>query len=48
MIFYFRIGFDEEEYVEFSKVIQDRVIGTKGEVATVRNILQFINFPYWF
>lgn len=26
---------DEEEHVEFSKMTQDKIIGTKGEIATV-------------
>jgi hypothetical protein len=31
----FRFALEEEEYVEFSKLTQDRIIGTKGEIATV-------------
>lgn len=30
--------FVDEEYVEFSKVIQDRILGTKGEVATIYDV----------
>lgn len=30
-----RFGFTDEEYLEFSKTVQDKIIGTKGEVATV-------------
>ncbi|KAJ8975910.1 hypothetical protein NQ317_007753 [Molorchus minor] len=30
-----KIPFNDEEYVEFSKVAQDRIIGTKTEVATI-------------
>ncbi|CAH2000052.1 unnamed protein product [Acanthoscelides obtectus] len=30
-----KIPFDDEEYVEFSKVNQDRIIGTRGEIATI-------------
>lgn len=30
-----RFALEEEEYVEFSKLTQDHIIGTKGEVATV-------------
>jgi hypothetical protein len=30
-----RFALEEEEYVEFSKLTQDRIIGTKGEIATV-------------
>ncbi|PSN42103.1 DDB1- and CUL4-associated factor 1 [Blattella germanica] len=34
-IFEVKFALEEEEYVEFSKISQDRIIGTKGEVATV-------------
>lgn len=34
-----RFALEEEEYVEFSKVTQDRIIGTKGEIATVSLII---------
>lgn len=30
-----RFALEEEEYVEFSKLTQDHIIGTKGEMATV-------------
>lgn len=30
-----RFAIEEEEYVEFSKLTQDHIIGTKGEIATV-------------
>jgi hypothetical protein len=30
-----RFALEEEEYVEFSKLTQDHIIGTKGEIATV-------------
>jgi HIV-1 Vpr-binding protein len=30
-----KLNFDEEEYVEFSNVVQDKVLGTKGEKATI-------------
>ncbi|XP_076269885.1 lisH and WD40 domain-containing protein mahjong isoform X2 [Rhynchophorus ferrugineus] len=33
-----KVPFNDEEHVEFSKVLQDRVIGTKGEVATIFDI----------
>ncbi|XP_063231311.1 protein mahjong isoform X2 [Bacillus rossius redtenbacheri] len=37
---YFELKFpmDEEEYVEFSKVTQDRIISTKAEVATIYDV----------
>ncbi|KAK4878446.1 hypothetical protein RN001_010952 [Aquatica leii] len=31
-------SFENEEYMEFSKAIQDRLIGTKGEVATIYDV----------
>ena len=31
----YRFSFEEEDYIEFSKVSQDKLIGTKGEAATV-------------
>ena len=31
----YRHGFEDDSYVEFSKQIQDRIIGTKGETAHV-------------
>lgn len=31
-------SYGEEEHVEFSKVTQDRVLGTKGEVATIYDV----------
>lgn len=34
-----RFSFEEEDYIEFSKVTQDKLIGTKGETATVSQIL---------
>lgn len=33
---------DEEEHVEFSKMTQDKIIGTKGEIATVSIFLVLI------
>lgn len=33
-----KLSFDEEEYVEFSNVTQDKVLGTKGEKATIYDI----------
>lgn len=33
--FLIRFAMDEDEYVEFGKLSHDKVIGTKGEVATV-------------
>lgn len=33
----FRLGFDDEEHVEFSKLTQDQVIGTKNDIANVSN-----------
>jgi hypothetical protein len=35
----YRFALEEEEYVEFSKLTQDRIIGTKGEMATVSVII---------
>ena len=35
MINFFRHAFDEDQYVEFSKQTQNKVIGTKEETATV-------------
>lgn len=37
---FFKLMFamDEDEYVEFSKLNQDRIIGTKGEVATIYDV----------
>jgi len=37
-----RFALEEEEYVEFSKLTQDRIIGTKGEMATVSLFLDRI------
>lgn len=34
-----RFALEEEEYVEFSKLTQNRIIGTKGEIATVSVII---------
>ncbi len=31
-------AFDEEEYVEFSKTVQDKIVGTKGETATIYDV----------
>lgn len=31
-------SFEEEEYIEFSKLTQDRIIGTKGESATIYDV----------
>ena len=39
-----RFALEEEEYVEFSKLTQDRIIGTKGEIATVSS---FLNRVLW-
>ncbi|KAF5284193.1 hypothetical protein FQR65_LT00193 [Abscondita terminalis] len=33
-----KYSFDDEEYMEFSKTIQDRLIGTKSEVATIYDV----------
>ncbi|CAH1130521.1 unnamed protein product [Ceutorhynchus assimilis] len=33
-----RLPFNDEEHVEFSKLTQDKVIGTKGEVATIYDV----------
>ena len=33
-----KYAFDEEEYVEFSKTVQDKIVGTKGETATVYDV----------
>lgn len=35
MTFYFRLSLADEEYVEFSNVAQDRILGTKAETASV-------------
>ncbi|XP_073974899.1 lisH and WD40 domain-containing protein mahjong [Rhodnius prolixus] len=37
-IFYHLFSMDEEEYVEFSKLSEDKLIGTKGEIATIYDI----------
>lgn len=37
--FFLRNSFSYEHYLEFSKLSQDRVIGTKDQVAHVRNIV---------
>ncbi|KAJ8687973.1 hypothetical protein QAD02_023768 [Eretmocerus hayati] len=37
MFFDMKIGLDHEDYVEFSK-LQDRIVGTQGEVATIYDI----------
>nr|CAD7256367.1 unnamed protein product [Timema shepardi] len=38
-LFWFkRFALSEEEYVEFSKVNQDRIVGTKAEVATIYDV----------
>lgn len=36
--FFSKLTFDEEEYVEFNNLTQDRVLGTKGERATIFDI----------
>ncbi|XP_069696548.1 DDB1- and CUL4-associated factor 1 isoform X2 [Periplaneta americana] len=36
--FEMKFPFEEEEYVEFSKLTQDRIIGTKGEIATTYDV----------
>uniref|UniRef100_A0A6P7HIT9 DDB1- and CUL4-associated factor 1 n=1 Tax=Diabrotica virgifera virgifera TaxID=50390 RepID=A0A6P7HIT9_DIAVI len=36
--FSLKMTFNEEEHVEFSKVTQEKVIGTKGEIATIFDI----------
>jgi hypothetical protein len=41
----YRFALEEEEYVEFSKLTQDRIIGTKGEMATVSVIISIYE-PY--
>lgn len=33
-----KLNFDDEEYVEFSNLVQDKVLGTKGEKATIFDI----------
>lgn len=33
-----KYSFEEEEYVEFSKTVQDKIVGTKGETATVYDV----------
>lgn len=33
-----KCSFDDEEYVEFSKTVQDRIVGTKGETATIYDV----------
>ena len=33
-----KYAFEEEEYVEFSKTVQDKIVGTKGETATVYDV----------
>lgn len=33
-----KYAFDDEEYIEFSKASQDRIIGTKGEIATIYDV----------
>lgn len=48
MFFDMKIPLDHEDYVEFSK-LQDRIVGTQGEVATVRffcdkNVFFFLFF----
>jgi hypothetical protein len=39
-----RFAIEEEEYVEFSKLTQDHIIGTKGEIATVSLSHNEVNF----
>lgn len=36
--FQMKMPFDDEEHVEFGKVTQEKVIGTKGEIATIYDI----------
>lgn len=36
--FEMKFALGEEEYVEFSKLTQDRIIGTKGEIATIYDV----------
>lgn len=36
--FFSKLTFEEEEYVEFNNVMQDKVLGTKGERATIYDI----------
>ncbi|KDR23940.1 protein mahjong [Zootermopsis nevadensis] len=36
--FEMKFALEEEEYVEFSKLNQDRIIGTKGEIATIYDV----------
>ncbi|CAH1105847.1 unnamed protein product [Psylliodes chrysocephalus] len=36
--FEMKMPFDDEEHVEFSKVTQEKVLGTKGEIATIFDI----------
>lgn len=33
-----KYSFEEEEYVEFSKTVQDKIVGTKGETATIYDV----------
>lgn len=33
-----KYAFEEEEYVEFSKSVQDKIVGTKGETATIYDV----------
>lgn len=33
-----KMNFDDDEYVEFSNLVQDKVLGTKGEKATIYDI----------
>ncbi|PNF26674.1 DDB1- and CUL4-associated factor 1 [Cryptotermes secundus] len=36
--FEMKFALEEEEYVEFSKLTQDHIIGTKGEIATIYDV----------
>lgn len=36
-----RFPFNDEEHVEFSKLTQNKIIGTKGGEATVSNIFDY-------
>ena len=41
-----KIPLDHEDYVEFSK-LQDRIVGTQGEVATVSFFFALTNFFFF-
>jgi len=48
MMYVYRFALEEEEYVEFSKLTQDRIIGTKGEVAMVSlNVSKITNITLY-